>query len=134
MRDGRTRQIVRKSKTGGFQNFIAGHTAKIIVVSGNAAGHTFTLSRERTTMGRGPGVDQVFDNPEMSRQHAMIEFSGDRFHVRDLGSTNGIMLNGRTVQSGPLSHGDRFQIGPQVFQLVIEETDAADTYELTPGM
>lgn len=134
MRDGRTRQHVRKPKSGGFKDYQAGHSTKIVVVSGPGAGHTFTIDRERTTMGRGPGADQMYDNPEMSRQHAMIEFAGDRFQIRDLGSTNGIRMNGRQVQAAPLKHGDRFEIGAQTFQIVIEECDESpDTYELIPG-
>lgn len=116
-----------------MQEFLADNEAKIVVVSGGTLGQSFALDRDRVTLGRGPGVDLVFADPEMSRQHAVIEFSGGRFQIRDLGSTNGITLNGKRVQAGDIQHGDRFEIGSQGFQLVIEEREQTpNTYELTP--
>ena len=67
----------------------------------------------------------------MSRQHAAIEFSGEGFRLRDLGSTNGTTLNGQPVQSAELRHGDRFEIGGRSFMLAIEERELEpDAYEL----
>ncbi len=135
MRDGKTRRHVRKENAGGMKDFLAGRTVKIVVMTGASAGQSFNIDRERVTMGRGPGVDFAVDNPEMSRQHAAIEYSARNFQIRDLGSTNGIFINGKHVQAGAIRHGDRFEMGSQKFQLVIEEKDEApDTYELTPGM
>ena len=132
MRDGRTRKHTRDTKIGGLQEFLEGNEARIVVVSGPAAGQDFILDRDQVTLGRGPGVDLVFVDPEMSKRHAVIEFSGDGFRIRDLGSTNGIVLNGKRVQAGDVKHGDRFEIGSQGFQFVIEEREATpDTYELS---
>ena len=78
-------------------------------------------------------MDLTFVDPEMSRQHAVIEYSGERFQIRDLGSTNGIVLNGKRVQAGDIKHGDRFEIGSQGFQFVIEKRETTpNTYELSP--
>jgi pSer/pThr/pTyr-binding forkhead associated (FHA) protein len=102
-----------------------------MLVSGPGAGAGFTIDRERVIVGRGPGVDKAFDAPDMSRQHAAIEFSGTGFRLRDLGSTNGTMLNGTAVQSAELRHGDRFEIGGRHFVLAIEEREREpDAYEL----
>lgn len=134
MRDGRTRKHV-KPRAGGIEQYLAAHVVKLVVVSGSGMGRSFTIDRECITVGRGPGVDLVFDNPEMSRQHAAIEFSGGCFRIRDLGSTNGIVLNGRPTQAGDIKHGYRFEIGSQGFQFVVEKRDAEpDTYELTGEM
>jgi pSer/pThr/pTyr-binding forkhead associated (FHA) protein len=85
------------------------------------------------TLGRGPGVDLAFDDPAMSRQHAAIDFAEGAFRVHDLGSTNGLRVNGSRVQVSDLVHGDRIEFGTQVFQLVIDEReDTPNTYELTP--
>ena len=114
-----------------MQDFLDRYVAKVTVVSGPGAGAGFTIDRERVIVGRGPGVDRAFDDPAMSRQHAAIEFSGSGFRLRDLGSTNGTLLNGTAVQSVELRHGDRFEIGGRRFLLAIEERECEpDAYEL----
>ena len=134
MRDGRTRKHV-KPKANGIEKYLAGHEVKLVVTSGPGMGRNIAIDRECMTIGRGPGVDIVFDNPEMSRQHCAIEFSGGSFRIRDLGSTNGIVLNGRQTQAGDIKHGYRFEIGSQGFQFVVESRDSEpDTYELTGEM
>jgi pSer/pThr/pTyr-binding forkhead associated (FHA) protein len=73
----------------------------------------------------------AFANPLMSRQHVAIDFVENGFRISDLASTNGLLVNGKPVQACDIDHGDRFEIGGQKFQLVIEERDdEPDTYEL----
>ncbi len=132
MRDGRTRKHNRDARTLGIKEFLESNEARIVVVAGPALGQSFTVDRDRVTLGRGPGVDLVFVDPEMSRQHAVIEYTSEGFRIRDLGSTNGIFLNGRQVQVGDVKHGDRFEIGSQAFRFVIEEREPTpNTYELS---
>ena len=38
------------------------------------------------------------------------------FRVRDIGSTNGIVVNGAQVQIAELKHGDRFELGDHIFE------------------
>ena len=131
MRDGKTRK--RPSVIGAprIQDFLDRYVAKVTVVSGPGAGAGFTIDRERVIVGRGPGVDRAFDDPAMSRQHAAIEFSGSGLRLRDLGSTNGTLLNGTAVQSAELRHGDQFEIGGRRFMLAIEEREREpEAYEL----
>jgi pSer/pThr/pTyr-binding forkhead associated (FHA) protein len=131
MRDGKT--LKRRSVIGAprMQDFLDRYVAKVTVVSGPGAGAGFTIDRERVIVGRGPGVDRAFDDIAMSRQHAAIEFSGSGFRLRDLGSTNGTLLNGTAVQSAELRHGDRFEIGGRCFLLAIEAREREpDAYEL----
>jgi pSer/pThr/pTyr-binding forkhead associated (FHA) protein len=114
-----------------MQEFLDRYVARVMLVSGQGAGAGFAIDRERVIVGRGPGVDKAFDDPAMSRQHAAIEFCGTGFRLRDLGSTNGTLLNGAAVQSAELRHGDRFEIGGRRFMLAIEEREREpDTYEL----
>ena len=114
-----------------MQEFLDHYVAKVMLVSGPDAGAGFAIDRERVIVGRGPGVDRAFDDPAMSRQHAAIEFSGTGFRIRDLGSTNGTVVNGAAVQTAELRHGDRFEIGGRVFVLAVEERELEpDAYEL----
>jgi pSer/pThr/pTyr-binding forkhead associated (FHA) protein len=54
----------------------------------------------------------------ISRQHCLLRVGRDAVHIRDLGSTNGTLVNGkRVVEERPLRDGDLVQLGPVVLQL-----------------
>lgn len=63
-------------------------------------------------LGRSRDCDIVLDDPNVSRHHAEVRPSGGSWIVNDLGSTNGIKLNGRRIR-GPesLKRGDVIEIG-----------------------
>ena len=104
--------------------FLSRNQARIVIVAGGAVGNEFELTSERIVLGRGPDdVDLAFDDDAMSRQHAALQIGEDGFEIRDLDSTNGVTLNGSPVRSGPLKHGDRFQLGDHVFRYLIEERE-----------
>src|SRR5262245_8144696 len=131
MRDGKTRKQGAAAGAPQLQEFLEQYVAKVVEVSGPGAGAGFTINRERIIVGRGPGVDRAFDDPAMSRQHAAIEFCGTGFRLRDLGSTNGILVNGSPVQAAELHHGDAVDIGELHFVVVVEEREAEpEVYEI----
>ena len=132
MKDGFTKKLNRpRDAAGSFERFVRRFDVRLVAVSGPCAGLHYPLERARVTIGRGPGVDLAFNDETMSRQHAAFEFAGEAFGVRDLGSTNGVVVNGEPVRSAPLEHGDRLQIGAQTFQVLIEtRSSAPDVYEL----
>lgn len=109
-----------RSGSDGFERF----TASLIVVSGGYRGEEHVVAEPRWLLGRGPGVDAAFDDPEMSQRHLVIEFSRGRFHATDLDSTNGTRVNGNGVATSELADGDRIQAGAHVFQILIERSDA----------
>jgi pSer/pThr/pTyr-binding forkhead associated (FHA) protein len=120
MRDGRTRKLEVGERQPDFTRFLAETRAAIVVLEGPAAGSETEIENPRLTIGRGPGVDLAFPDPAMSKQHACIEWGSRSLRLRDLGSTNGVRVNGAEVQVSELKHGDRFQLGGHVFQLVLE--------------
>jgi pSer/pThr/pTyr-binding forkhead associated (FHA) protein len=63
-------------------------------------------------LGRSRDADVVVDDPNVSRKHAEVRPSGGSWIVRDLGSTNGVKVNGRRIQ-GPqsLKRGDVIELG-----------------------
>lgn len=134
MRDGLTRERETTVPTGGEQLFLESHHAKLVLVSSADAGAVFPIDRERVLLGRGPGVDFAFDDPEMSRQHARIDCAEDGARIRDLGSTNGLLVNGNAVQAVELKNGDRVQLGGLTFQFVVEERQQTpEVYEIDLG-
>jgi len=71
---------------------------------------TFHLTRAVTRIGRGADADIRIDDPGVSRHHAEIVLGTD-VTIRDLGSTNGTLVNGRMVSVAVLGEGDRIQLG-----------------------
>jgi pSer/pThr/pTyr-binding forkhead associated (FHA) protein len=133
MRDGLTRELPHSDGSAGSDEYLSDFVAKLVIVAGGAVGTEFVLESECVTLGRGPSVDLAFDDPAMSRQHAAVELVDGQFRVRDLGSTNGVLLNGQPVQVGEFDNGDRMAIGSHEFQLVVEAREPEpDTYELPP--
>lgn len=74
-------------------------------------GRRNVLSGSRVVVGRSREADLVIDDPNVSRRHAELRRDEDGWHVVDLGSTNGIKVNGRRVDQAGLSPGDRITIG-----------------------
>jgi hypothetical protein len=68
-----------------------------------------------TTLGRSEECEVTIEDPLVSRRHAQISVDGDEVRLVDLGSRNGVRINGRPVQgSVVLQDGDRVRIGTQV--------------------
>jgi pSer/pThr/pTyr-binding forkhead associated (FHA) protein len=63
------------------------------------------------TLGRAAGNDVVLDSMLVSRSHARIECAAGRCMVQDLGSANGLFVNGRRTSQAVLSTGDRLGLG-----------------------
>ncbi len=73
---------------------------------------TFPLGRLRITIGRSARNDLCIPDPFASRVHAEVRREGDRYILQDLGSANGTLYNGATVEGAvPLTTGGRIQIG-----------------------
>jgi pSer/pThr/pTyr-binding forkhead associated (FHA) protein len=75
------------------------------------------LQRPILLIGRHMDCDVRLDTPKISRRHCCIAMAYDRLLIRDLGSLNGVRLNGRLIDEGRLESGDEVAIGPIVFRL-----------------
>jgi Protein of unknown function (DUF3662)/Inner membrane component of T3SS, cytoplasmic domain len=69
------------------------------------------LSGERVVVGRSRECDVVLNDPNVSRRHAELRREGRGWEVIDLGSTNGIKVNGRRQEHARLEPGDRITLG-----------------------
>jgi len=73
------------------------------------------------TLGRGPGADLPLPDPGASRRHARVLLGDDgAAAVEDLGSKNGVRLNGRRLPPGPaaLRAGDVLTVGGTALRYV----------------
>jgi predicted component of type VI protein secretion system len=124
----RTRKMTAAGEAPDPERVFAQHRAAIVLVSGAQAGcdyatGEYVLEWDGVTLGRGPGVDIAIDDACMSRKHAILEISRQGFRIRDLGSTNSIVVNGSQVQVWDLKHGDRFELGEHTFEYVQENRE-----------
>jgi pSer/pThr/pTyr-binding forkhead associated (FHA) protein len=71
----------------------------------------FTLEREWTRIGRSLAADIRFDDPTVSRRHALIVRQPDGLRVVDDRSLNGVFVNGERVEWSALADGDEIVIG-----------------------
>jgi pSer/pThr/pTyr-binding forkhead associated (FHA) protein len=123
MRDGMTRRKRIPSQESPADRPLAQLRPSLVLLSGSSAGHEIALRPDRTLLGRGPGVDVAFADETLSRQHFAVEAAGRCYRLRDLGSTNGVLLNGKRVESADLKHGDRLKAGDQEFQFLLERIE-----------
>jgi predicted RNA-binding Zn-ribbon protein involved in translation (DUF1610 family) len=71
----------------------------------------FQLQREWTRIGRSLAADVRFDDPTVSRRHALIVRQADGLRVLDDRSLNGVFVNGERVEWSTLADGDEIVIG-----------------------
>jgi len=82
----------------------------------------YVLDGPRATIGRSKSAECVLADPNVSRRHAELRRSptGD-WTIADLGSTNGVKVNGRQVSSTRLRPGDQVTLGTTTFVFDIEQ-------------
>jgi neural Wiskott-Aldrich syndrome protein len=74
-------------------------------------GQGFPVTKDRFIIGRGKqSSDLTIKDPNVSRQHAMIEFLNGQYYIVDMGSTNGVEYNGQRVQRKVINEGDIFKV------------------------
>ncbi|MEO6419890.1 MAG: FHA domain-containing protein [Polyangiaceae bacterium] len=74
----------------------------------------FDLARGATLIGRSADCHVTIEDPLVSRQHARIVIEGDEATFEDLGSRNGVKVNGQAIKEPTkLKDGDRLRIGTQ---------------------
>jgi FhaA, N-terminal domain/FHA domain len=75
-------------------------------------GRTALLGSQGATLGRSRDCEVVLEDANVSRKHAEVRPSGGSWVVRDLGSTNGVKVNGRRISGAQsLKRGDAIELG-----------------------
>jgi predicted component of type VI protein secretion system len=91
-------------------------SARLIPLTPGAA-PTIPVQRPVLLIGRHPECDVRIDLPKISRRHCCIAQVYDRLVIRDLGSRNGLRVNGRLVDEVQLKAGDEIAIGPLLYRI-----------------
>jgi len=90
-------------------------------------GHlNFKVAERPVTIGRADDNRLRLLSNDISRHHCEIRLFGDAVTVLDLGSRNGLRINGRPTNQARLTHGDEIEIGKYRLRY-LEEDDSAKT-------
>jgi predicted component of type VI protein secretion system len=91
-------------------------SARLLPLKSGAA-PIILLQRPVLLVGRHPECDVRIDLPKVSRRHCCVALAYERVVIRDLGSRNGLRVNGQVVDEAQLTHGDEVAIGPLIFRV-----------------
>lgn len=106
---------------------------KLIISREGAVIRDFSLTAQRTTIGRKPTNDLMLDDQTVSSEHAAVTVLDEPF-ITDLGSTNGTLVNGERISKQPLRNGDVISIGRHELRFVDEQAvDFSATQIILPG-
>jgi Protein kinase domain/FHA domain len=90
----------------------------LVIEEGRQEGLRVAIPEGELLLGRVPGEGVQIDDGRCSRRHAVVRRTGDYLEVEDLGSRNGIRVNGVETHGRQVFPGDRIEIGDTV--LLIE--------------
>lgn len=86
-------------------------SSKLVLMRPGDPPQEFALSTGSVTIGRSQINDIVVDESNVSRMQARLTCDAGVFTLHDLQSRNGTLVNGSSIQTARLNHGDRIQIG-----------------------
>lgn len=105
----------------------------ITIPDKNAQPYRFPLDREVVTLGRGSENDIAIDSGSVSGNHAEMRRTKGGYELADVGSTNGIKLDGKLLPVIPLYTGRTVHIGDVAFDFVLsDEEREAIAREISP--
>src|SRR5262245_40852553 len=94
-------------------------TDRLIVLVGPSQGQEYVLAGQRVVIGRGEECEVAVNHPSVSRVHAEIRPIGDgRYEVVDLGSANGVRVNGVELPNSILDVRDVIELGDVVLKFL----------------
>ncbi|WP_428268837.1 FHA domain-containing protein [Haliangium sp.] len=85
--------------------------SRLEFISGPLAGNVVNLTEEVTTIGSVAGNTIVLSDPAVSRKHVGIRRVNGTYELADLGSTNGVYVNGHRLPKKTLASGDIMRVG-----------------------
>ena len=92
--------------------------ARLVVYRNDKHELCVPVAEAGASIGRDAGSAVQLSAPEVSKRHAILQKNPQGWSIRDLGSRNGLLVNGSRVQEALLRNGDKLMIGP--YTLVFE--------------
>ncbi len=114
---------------GGFGRAIELSRCTLTVMNGTERGKEATLDGDLFRIGKAAENDLVLTDSTVSRAHCEITRDASGFLVRDLGSTNGTLLDGAQIKEAYLKNGAVLSVG----QIEVRVRSYAERIELMPS-
>jgi diguanylate cyclase (GGDEF)-like protein len=92
--------------------------ACLVAIYGDDIGRRIALGTEPMLVGRDASCHLVAEDETVSRRHGEIAWNGHAFRMRDLGSTNGTLVNGQPATDTELHDGDLVKIGRNIYKFL----------------
>ena len=107
---------------------------QLIVVQGKPEGKAIPLVGPLFMIGRGETCHLRPNSEQVSREHAEFQVTAERVTLRDLGSRNGTLVNGKAItETATLKDRDLVQIGPLTFAVSIQDAPVAKAAPVKPS-
>ena len=108
---------------------------QLVVVRGKPEGKVIPLVGTKFKIGRGETCHLRPNSEQVSREHAEFTLESNAVTVRDLGSRNGTLVNGKalTTESYKLKDRDLVQVGPLTFAVSIQDATPPPTKPAAPS-
>lgn len=131
---------MKDASTGAMQHFsgqapggLDGGPAGLVVLYAEGYGAlppAFSLSSKPMILGRDPDVEIPLPITAVSRRHAEIRFHRGSWVVRDLGSTNGTLIDGQRIDEAVVEPNAEVRVGDVIFKLVDSGADGYSNYRV----
>ncbi len=101
---------------------------ELVVTNGPDEGNRMPLSQGILKVGRSAHANLVLSDKTVSNIHLELESGATGVHIRDMGSTNGTLVDGQRIQSLVVDVGSEIQVGNSSLKVFLEE----ETVPLSP--
>jgi pSer/pThr/pTyr-binding forkhead associated (FHA) protein len=109
-----------------------GEQARLKVVHGPDRGFTFVIRSDQASVGRGEECDVHLSDIKSSRKHFELQNKGDgSWALKDLGSSNGVLIKGTPVRSALIRSGEILTLGETVLEFL--SADVGTRVMMTPA-
>ncbi|MBI3862520.1 MAG: FHA domain-containing protein [Planctomycetia bacterium] len=123
----RHQELPVRARRGGAAG---GHSLGELIPCGG--GSPIPLTKRNLLVGRAPACDITLPSPQVSSKHCQLEFKGGFWHVRDLGSTNGIRVDGIVHLAKFLRPGEILSIAKLRFEIAYSPLEDEPPQEENP--
>jgi pSer/pThr/pTyr-binding forkhead associated (FHA) protein len=120
---------------------LPGERPKLIIINGPKPGQIINLEEGETILGRSENATVIIDEASVSREHGKIVLKESYCQILDLGSSNGVKINGVQIKEHYLSHGDTIELGnilirfiaAGAWDLLLEQLQQQEALAAAPG-
>jgi putative secretion ATPase (PEP-CTERM system associated) len=113
----------RHPPQGRESNRLHGSAPRLVLCFDGKPMDEYLLDKRVLTIGRKVDNDIQIDSRTVSRHHVQITVVDTDYHLIDLNSRNGTLLNGRPVRQERLKHGDRINVGDHELHFLLEASE-----------